>query len=68
MVMSVPAREARATCIRCGMSEFHILEQTSGQRQRSPVVSEPTLRITWRDLPSRRDIRLAGPVAKVTGA
>jgi hypothetical protein len=38
MVMSVPAGAARASCIRCGGAEFHILKH-SGLRPRHDVAS-----------------------------
>lgn len=42
MVMSVASRGARSTCIRCGGSEFHVLEQSAGHRHRGRIAFDAT--------------------------
>ena len=68
MVMSVPSRAARASCIRCGGVEFHLLKQSEFRRQREPVMFESSSGMLPYPVASRGDVEFAMSVTSVASA
>jgi hypothetical protein len=67
MVMSAPTRLARASCIRCGGVEFHVLEQGGNRCQREPVVFASSSQMLPRFSAARDEVAFA-PITSVASA